>query len=86
MAGMCWPVGFLRSARATLEVVFRYIRRQINRRITFILPFTFTAVLTCGLCYMPMGLYWLSKTNLLSPDMFSLALSEAENSCVANAV
>jgi hypothetical protein len=31
---MCRHVGFLRSARAILEVVFRYIRRQINRRIT----------------------------------------------------
>jgi hypothetical protein len=38
MAGMCWHVGFLRSARATLEVVFRYLRRQINRRITLPLP------------------------------------------------
>jgi hypothetical protein len=38
MAGMYWHVGFLRSARATLEVVFRYIRRQINRRINIPLP------------------------------------------------
>jgi hemolysin activation/secretion protein len=30
MAGMCWHVGFLRSARATSEVVFRYVRRQIG--------------------------------------------------------
>jgi hypothetical protein len=30
---MCWHVGFLRYARATLEVVFHYLRRQINRRM-----------------------------------------------------
>jgi hypothetical protein len=34
MAGMCWHVGYLWSARATLEVVFCYLSRQINRRIT----------------------------------------------------
>jgi hypothetical protein len=34
MAGMCWHVGFLRSAWATLEVVFHYLRRQINRKIS----------------------------------------------------
>jgi hypothetical protein len=33
----CYFVGFLRSA----EAVFRYIRRQINRRITFTFAFTF---------------------------------------------
>jgi hypothetical protein len=33
MAGMFWHVGFLRSARATLEVVFHYLARQISRRI-----------------------------------------------------
>jgi hypothetical protein len=38
IAGMCWHVGFLRSARATLEIVFHYLRRQINRRITFTYP------------------------------------------------
>jgi hypothetical protein len=46
MAGMCWHVGFLRSARATLEVVFRYLRHQINRRITFILPLLGTPLST----------------------------------------
>jgi hypothetical protein len=34
MAGMRWHVGFLRSVWATLEVVFRNVRHQINRRIT----------------------------------------------------
>jgi hypothetical protein len=46
MAGMCWHVGFLRSAWATLEVVFHYLRRQINRRITF------TFIVSIGnICY-----------------------------------
>jgi hypothetical protein len=34
MAGMRWHVGFLRSALSTLEVVFRYLRRQLNQKIT----------------------------------------------------
>jgi hypothetical protein len=43
MAGMCWHVSFLQSARATLEIVFRYKRRQINRED---LPYLF--ILTTG--------------------------------------
>jgi hypothetical protein len=47
MAGTCWHVGFLRSARATLEVVLRYLMRQINRRITFTLYLTLSFTFCC---------------------------------------